>query len=255
MPQDRSTLAAGFGVRVERVVSHAAGDGWSAVYRTASTRLLLPDTGAVELRRAGGDLLADPLTAFALATREPYQLRPWQAGGPRATFVVSMDDESDASLPTTDAWLLTPAARFRLQCHWRDLEAGIEQVAGTMRLLPRLLRGSIAAPQREARQVRRARRMLVERPGARLSLDDLADAACTTPFHLARLFRRQTGWSLHQYRHGLRVAAALARLQAGERDLAGLAHDLGYSSQSHFGALFRRAVGVTPGEARLRLAD
>jgi AraC-like DNA-binding protein len=60
--------------------------------------------------------------------------------------------------------------------------------------------------------------------------------------------------SLHGYRQRLRLAAALQRLEEGERDLAALAHDLGYSSQSHLGAVFRRELGVTPAQARLELA-
>ena len=36
-------------------------------------------------------------------------------------------------------------------------------------------------------------------------------------------------------------------------DLAALAHDLGYCSQSHLGAVFRREVGVTLAQARAAL--
>jgi len=75
------------------------------------------------------------------------------------------------------------------------------------------------------------------------------------PFHLARSFRQQTGLSLHQYRQHLRLAAAMERLADGDRDLAGIAHDLGCCSQSHLGAVFRRDVGVTMGEARRMLAS
>ena len=54
-----------------------------------------------------------------------------------------------------------------------------------------------------------------------------------------------------------RVCSAVTcepRLEHGERDLAGLAHDLGFSSQSHFGELFRREIGWTPAAARACLA-
>ncbi|HEY8359259.1 MAG TPA: helix-turn-helix transcriptional regulator, partial [Ramlibacter sp.] len=87
------------------------------------------------------------------------------------------------------------------------------------------------------------------------SLQLVSEAACTSPFHLARVFRQHTGLGLHQYRLHLRVAAALVRLEDGESDLSGLAHDLGFSSHSHFGAAFREQIGVTPAQARRALAS
>jgi len=89
--------------------------------------------------------------------------------------------------------------------------------------------------------------------GLRWSLHDVADAACCSYFHLAHLFQAHTGLGLHAYREQLRLAAALQRLDEGEGDLAALAHDLGYSSQSHLGTALRRAVGVTPAQARQAL--
>jgi AraC-like DNA-binding protein len=104
--------------------------------------------------------------------------------------------------------------------------------------------------------VARAKRLLAETADreVRLSLHEVADAVSRSPFHLARSFRQQTGLSLHQYRQHLRLAAAMERLVEGDADLAGIAHDLGYCSQSHLGAVFRREVGVTLGEARRTLA-
>jgi AraC-like DNA-binding protein len=40
-----------------------------------------------------------------------------------------------------------------------------------------------------------------------LSLAQLASAVGASPFHLARVFRAQTGQSLHEYRMQLRVRA------------------------------------------------
>jgi AraC-like DNA-binding protein len=253
MPQQRTTLAAGARLRVEQVVSHSLPARWSIPYQAASRRVLFPGTGATELRSAAGELLADPLTAFALPADAPYQLRPW--AGPRASVVVSeVLREQTPLLPDAAAWLLPPSALFRLRCHWRALRQGGESVEGTSRLLFHLLHTALPARPRVPPVVRRARQVLIEQTGMRLSLGDLADAACTTPYHLARTFRRHTGMSVHQYRHSLRLVAALERLDQGERDLAGLGYDLGYSSQSHFGAVFRRTIGVTPAQARSRLA-
>ena len=86
-----------------------------------------------------------------------------------------------------------------------------------------------------------------------LTLDDIARAIDSSPFHLCRSFRRATGTTLHDYRNQLRLRSALDRLETAA-DLSSLALDLGYSSHSHFTAAFRRAFGVTPSAARRRIA-
>ena len=63
---------------------------------------------------------------------------------------------------------------------------------------------------------------------------------------LERLFRRDTGLSFGAWRGRARVLAALALLVEG-RSVTATALDLGYDSVSAFIAMFRRALGETPG--------
>jgi AraC-like DNA-binding protein len=46
-----------------------------------------------------------------------------------------------------------------------------------------------------------------------LSLSDIAAAAQSSVFHLARTFKARTGFSLHAYRNRLRLRAALERMR------------------------------------------
>lgn len=85
------------------------------------------------------------------------------------------------------------------------------------------------------------------------SLADLATSLGTSPFHLARVFRRHTGWSLHAYRTELRLRSALERLEDPRVDLADLALALGFSSHSHFTETFRRSFGLPPSVAQQQL--
>jgi AraC-like DNA-binding protein len=87
-----------------------------------------------------------------------------------------------------------------------------------------------------------------------LSLAEVARAVHYSPYHLARLFRREVGVPIHRYRSRLRLGAALERLAEGADDLTALALDLGYSSHSHFSNAFRRAFGIPPGDCRRTLA-
>jgi AraC family transcriptional regulator len=80
----------------------------------------------------------------------------------------------------------------------------------------------------------------------RRSLGELARKLHASPFHLARVFRAETGFTLAGYRQALRLRAALELLPENDRDLSTLALELGFSSHSHFTASFTREFGVPP---------
>ncbi len=82
------------------------------------------------------------------------------------------------------------------------------------------------------------------------TLSDLAHEVLTSPFHLARIFRMRTGWSLHGYRTQLRLRSALDRLCEPGVDLTDLALESGFSSHSHFTDAFRDAFGAAPSKIR-----
>jgi AraC family transcriptional regulator len=104
-----------------------------------------------------------------------------------------------------------------------------------------------------AEAVHRACLFLATRFDEKASLDDVGRAAHASPFHLARLFRREVGLTIHQYRHRLRLRAALARITDGETNLSALALELGFSSHSHLTDAFRLAFGMSPAECRKSL--
>ena len=87
--------------------------------------------------------------------------------------------------------------------------------------------------------------------GERITLDGLAAQVGASPYHLARVFRLQTGMSLHAYRDQLRLRTSLPVVtDPGGRDLTWIAHELGYASLSHFSDRFRRLFGVPPSAVR-----
>lgn len=84
-----------------------------------------------------------------------------------------------------------------------------------------------------------------------LTLDGLAAEVGASPYHLARVFRAQTGQSLHAYRDELRLRTALPLVtELAGRDLTWIALDLGYASLSHFSDRFRRLFGTPPSAVR-----
>jgi AraC-like DNA-binding protein len=103
--------------------------------------------------------------------------------------------------------------------------------------------------ERHRELVEAAKAVLTESACARISLGDVAGRLHTSEFHLARLFRAHTGFTLHGYRNQLRLRLALERIH-DEDDLTALAHELGFSSHSHFTDAFRGLFGAPPAEVR-----
>ena len=99
-------------------------------------------------------------------------------------------------------------------------------------------------------RVEAVKEILAERYKENLSLGDLGRMVGCSEFHLARMFRRFTGQSLHQHRMLLRLTAALEAVLDGERDLTALALRLGFSSHSHLTMTFRTRFGQPPSKLR-----
>jgi AraC family transcriptional regulator len=95
--------------------------------------------------------------------------------------------------------------------------------------------------------------VLARRCREKLTLSEIARAVFSSPFHLARIFRRETGTSLHRQQNRLRLRLALEHLLNGKPDLTVLALDLGFSSHAHFTQAFRTEFDCAPSEFSRRL--
>lgn len=80
----------------------------------------------------------------------------------------------------------------------------------------------------------------------RLSLGDLAVEAGMSMFYFARLFKKSTGKSPHQFILERRIRYAKYLLIETEEPLVEVALSCGWTNQSHFTTAFKRLVGVTP---------
>ncbi|MBL4615910.1 MAG: helix-turn-helix transcriptional regulator [Magnetovibrio sp.] len=96
-------------------------------------------------------------------------------------------------------------------------------------------------------RLRRVAESLIETPSDNRSQSDWAKECGASVRTLARLFPEQTGMTFSGWRQQARLMAALGRLADGEA-VVSVALDLGYSSQSAFIAMFKKALGTTPGK-------
>ncbi len=135
-----------------------------------------------------------------------------------------------------------------------------EAVLSSLGDVPRLAyerRPGVPPPPKRRRRdvdlVEAARDVIARNFKQNLSLTDVAREVESSVFHLARVFKARTGFSLHAYRNQLRLRAALERLAEPGVDLIDIALDLGFSSHSHFTDTFRRSFGKTPSAVRDQL--
>lgn len=105
------------------------------------------------------------------------------------------------------------------------------------------------APRRlfmTARQLQAATDYVEAHLAEDLSLENLAAAPGMSPFRFARAFKKATGRSPRQYVIGRRIERAKQMLRSGRGAIAGIANQVGFSTQSHFTSVFHRHCGVTP---------
>ena len=70
-----------------------------------------------------------------------------------------------------------------------------------------------------------------------------------------RRFREATGLTPLDYVQALRLEEAKQMLETGDQAVEAIANEVGYEDASFFGRLFRRKVGLTPAQYRLRFGS
>ncbi|MGF6488021.1 AraC family transcriptional regulator [Pseudomonas frederiksbergensis] len=92
---------------------------------------------------------------------------------------------------------------------------------------------------------------IMENPEQAHSVGYWADKVGASSRTLIRLFLHETGLNFRHWVQQVRLATAIDRLDKGH-SIGAIARDLGYSSQSAFSAMFRRAMGESPREFLIR---
>ena len=78
-----------------------------------------------------------------------------------------------------------------------------------------------------------------------ISLEDLSCDLGISRYAIIRLFKNNLGLTPHAYQLNQKVNQARALLSKGEQIIT-VAHDLGFTDQSHFHRVFKAHTGVTP---------
>ena len=84
----------------------------------------------------------------------------------------------------------------------------------------------------------------------RLTVAEVAQAACLSEFHFSRAFTKTVGQSPHAYITARRMERAKELLSGTQLPIAAIASQVGFRTQSHFTGVFAKLVGSTPGRYR-----
>lgn len=80
-----------------------------------------------------------------------------------------------------------------------------------------------------------------------ISLQELAQIAGLSPYHLARVFTEEVGIPPHEYQTQIRLNNALDLLSL-KKPIIEVAVETGFFDQSHFTRAFKKKFGTTPGK-------
>ena len=113
---------------------------------------------------------------------------------------------------------------------------------------------ALSTPTLHWARIGRARRFIRDHAAEPLTLERIAAAAATSPYHFARVFRALTGETVFTHVSRVRLRRAAGLLLEPGCTVTQIAVAVGYETAPSFNKLFRRMLGVTPTEYRARSA-
>jgi AraC-like DNA-binding protein len=252
-------LHAGPDLRISRVDCRGHGE---AAGEASAHSLVLVRRGCFTRTTWAGRALLYPGAAYVATAGEEEEFAHPSAGGDVCTVIAV----SPARAALLEEWAAAPGGavpRASVSGARRHLGllaairqgAGADEVGERAYSLVEWLGGERFRPtaRREHDELAHAVRVALARdPG--LTLKQVAQALGVSPSRLSRAFQAAAGLPFTTARQRLRVSAALDRLADGERDLARLAADLGFSDHAHMTRIVRRELGTTPSALRRLLA-
>ena len=139
----------------------------------------------------------------------------------------------------------------------RSGRAGVvfEEGLGAAVVVRVLERAGVKAPGLGEEALERLQQLVEDELGGDLRVERLAGEVGLSRWHFSRVFAEAVGCAPHRWVTERRLERARELLATTARPLVAIALEVGYSSQSHLTAQFRRRYGVTPGAFRARASQ
>lgn len=223
------------------------GESWHHHYRA---QLFYASAGVMRVFTANGTWVVPPEQAVWVPSGMPHGVEVLSPLSMRSLYV---HPKARSGLPEDcRVFRVTPLLRELILSlvgllERRDQTDRAERMAAViLDELPVLEPEPLHLPLPREPRVRRVSDALMANPAEGRSLGAWAAVAGASERTLARAFVRETGMTFGAWRQRLRLVTAVARLAEGE-PITTLALDLGYDSPSAFIAMFRKALGTSPG--------
>ncbi len=232
-----------FAVHAVRCAEHRP--GWSEPEPFHGDQIVLVRAGRFRMRSRQGRAVLDPTTGYTQASGEEGQFAH-PAGGDVCTAIILSPGLWRRPSGTVRVSARADVAHRLLLRSGPDV--GYETAERLMGLLAHLAVDEQGGRRRALAD--EAREAIASGHPQAAGLVPLARLLEVSPSHLSRTFRRETGMSVTRYRNRIRVGRALDRLEQGERDLSGLAADLGFADHAHLTRTIRAETGHPPAVLR-----
>lgn len=85
-----------------------------------------------------------------------------------------------------------------------------------------------------------------------ITLELLEQQFYTSSFHLCKVFKRNTGFTIMEYLNYLRIRESVHLLEENELSITEIGYQVGYNSTTHFIRCFKQKMEITPKQYRLR---
>ncbi len=220
-------------------------------HQHARSQLLYASSGVMTVTTANGIWVVPPLRAVWIPALVEHQIG---CAGNLSMRTLYIKPEVTPNLQRECCVLSIPPVLRELILYATTLphlykpKSPIERVMNVMLDLVQTLEvAPLDLPIPRDDRLQKIFRGLTENPGDNRTLEKWGKTVGATSRTLARLFRSETGMSFTQWRQQVRILEGLRRL-ARKEPVTTVALDIGYDSPSAFIAMFRKALGRTPGQ-------
>ncbi len=104
----------------------------------------------------------------------------------------------------------------------------------------------IQAEPRKSIRISRVKEYIEENYWRKLTMDELARIAHTSPFYLSHIFKETEGLTLGKYIEKIRIEKAKELLAKTNLSITEISTRVGFSDSNYFSARFKKVVGISP---------
>lgn len=106
--------------------------------------------------------------------------------------------------------------------------------------------------EQENQLIEQCKKYIFQHMHEKISVKMIADSLYVNPDYLSNLFSKTTGMTIKQYICKEKINLSQNLLVYSPYDCKSIANYLGFSSQSHFGKVFKECTNMTPNQYRMR---